>query len=109
MGHFVVGMLLPCLPLIEMLLTQCNEHRETIRNTRDLIAKLDPIIDTLCAKRMVTGLKTTTRNIQDEIFRHRKSCPFVRDWVYWQFRNGQEEEMKYSIERKVSGCLSTCK
>jgi len=102
---FVAGLLLPCLPLIELLVRQSIEHRQTIADTRRLIGKIDPVIDTLCAKKTVTGLKVVTRTFQDEMFRHRKSCPLVLDGVYWRLRGRQEKEMQFSLKRKIDECL----
>ena len=104
LGQFVAGILFPCLPLLELIIRQIREHSQTASETKDLIGKIDPVIDALCSGNKPANLDTLLRTFQDEIFRHRKNCPLVLDWLYWRLRTKQEEEMQFNVRAKINEC-----
>ena len=46
-----------------------------------------------------------TRMYQDQIYRHRSTCPVVFNWFYWFFKDTQENQMQLSVQDKVDEIL----
>jgi hypothetical protein len=101
----LAGFVLPCVPLLVIVIRQTVDNFRSASDTRDLIPKIDAAIETLCSGKSVPHLGVVTRTFQDEIFRHRLRCPLIYDWVYWLLRDRQESEMRFSISEKVKECL----
>ena len=95
------GIVLPFIPFFEIFGRQIISHFRTASQTKELILKIEGPINRVCAGEVVEGLDTFSRTFQDELYRHRKSCPLVFDWVYWRLRSEQEKDMQYSISTKV--------
>lgn len=109
LSKFILGVLLPIVPLIELLLKQIRDHFESHACILELKGKLDNSIEILFQGKGIHNPEAVARVFQDEIFRHRKKCPMVFDWVYWFFRDRQENQMQFSIKGKVEAYLSTRK
>lgn len=95
------GLIFPLIPFIEIYIRQIIGHFRTADGTRELIERIEQPINQLMAGENVGGLDSFSRTFQDELYRHRKSCPLVFDWVYWRMRNSQEKDMYFSIASKV--------
>lgn len=99
---FLLGVLLPMVPLIELLGKQIKEHYNCDTLTSNLRDSLDTTLDSIISGENIPSPKVLSRTYQDEIYRHRSSCPMVFDWVYWLFRDDQEVQMSFNITDKVN-------
>lgn len=104
-GKFFLGILMPMVPLIEIIIKQLKEHFDAEKHIKELQTKLDGFIDRIIAGEDIPDADTITRCVQDEIFRHRYKCPMVPDIVYWLYRDKQEDQMNFGIESKVKEYL----
>ena len=95
------GLVLPLIPFIEITIRQIINHFRAATETNELIVKIEDIINRVCVGEAVEGLDALSRTFQDELYRHRRSCPLIFDWVYWLLRSGQEKDMQYSISSKT--------
>lgn len=101
MGVFVIGVLLPVIPLIELLIKQINEHHGSDCCSTDLKDNLNDTISKIIKGEVVNNPESLARTYQDEIYRHRSKCPMVFDWMYWMFKDKQEQQMQFSIVETV--------
>jgi hypothetical protein len=76
---------------------------DTIKHLKNTIESL--LDDPLLFSAGNNDIKNNLRIVQDEIFRHRKSCLFVPDFFYKYFRDNQEKQMNYSAEYYVNKFL----
>lgn len=53
-----------------------------------------------------TDLDMVSRQVQDEIFDHRKTTPIVFDWFYRREKNKQESSTVFSVGKAVEEYLS---
>jgi hypothetical protein len=99
-SQVVGGIIFPCLPLLDLLITQIRGHLKAASNTETLVKEVDGVIEEICAGQTVPHINRS-RTFQNEIFNHRKCCPLVFDWLYWLLRTRQEQNMRFSVEATI--------
>lgn len=92
----LIGALFLMLPFFEVASGYARDQFLTIGSTRDLKRLVDRYIES------EDFTDVASRNIQDNIFRHRSSAPFVPNWFYERFRSQQENQMNYGASHYVS-------
>ena len=105
-ANLILWIIMPLLPLGEMVIKQVKLHEDSSKCVKELKDKLDNLIEDLINKKKIENLESVARICQDEIFRHRKKSPMVYDWIYNLFLSKQEEQMQYSVGRKVDEYLN---
>ncbi len=100
-GAFVIGVLLPIIPLMELLIKQINEHHGSDCCSTDLKEHLNETISNITNGGTINNPESLARTYQNEIYRHRSKCPMVFDWMYWIFKDKQEEQMRFSVAETV--------
>ena len=101
MGTFVLGVLLPMIPLIELLVKQISEHHGSSCCSTELKENLNDTLLSITSGVTIQNPESLARTFQDEIFRHRSKCPMVFDWMYWIFKDKQEQQMQFSVAETV--------
>lgn len=46
-------------------------------------------------------LKDVSRKLQDEIYQHRSTSPLIFDWFYNKYRNIQESQTSYTLDKMI--------
>lgn len=105
-GVFVIGVLLPMIPLMELLIKQINEHHGSNCCSTDLKENLNDTISRIINGEVINNPESLARTYQDEIYRHRSKCPMVFDWMYWIFKDKQEEQMHFSVAKTVQEIIN---
>ncbi len=100
-GVFLIGVLLPMIPLMELIIKQINEHRGSDCCSTDLKDNLNDTLSRIINGEVINNPASLARTYQDEIYRHRSKCPMVFDWMYWIFKDKQEQQMQFSIVETV--------
>ena len=75
------------------------EEADTVDRLRDHAKSLWD--QALSGKLSEPEVTLASRNLQDDIYDHRRTSPLVPDWVFRRFRNRQENEMNRGIEALV--------
>ncbi|EKE19270.1 MAG: hypothetical protein ACD_9C00068G0002 [uncultured bacterium] len=89
--------------LFKILLKQINSQEATIKNTEHIKDHLEKLIeDTMDGNKSKSDLKNNIRIIQDEIYRHRKFCFSLPDWLHKFFRETNEKQMVYNADIHVA-------
>ncbi len=93
--------------LFKILLKQINSQESTIKSTEHIKDQLEKLIEeTIDGGKNKSDLKNDIRVIQDEIYRHRKSCFSLPDWLHNFFSETNEQQMIYNADihiAKLSG------
>lgn len=89
------------IPLIELLIKQINEHHGSDCCSTDLKDNLNDTLSRIINGEVINNPESLARTYQDEIYRHRSKCPMVFDWMYWIFKDKQEEQMQFSVSKTV--------
>lgn len=100
-GVFLIGVLLPMIPLMELIIKQINEHHGSDCCSTDLKDNLNDTLSRIINGEVINNPESLARTYQDEIYRHRSKCPMVFDWMYWIFKDKQEQQMQFSIVETV--------
>jgi hypothetical protein len=100
---FVLAGIMPLMPAITLAIRQFYEHN-------DAAARADKLKE--CAERLWSealrgtlspdGIAARSRQLQDEIFEHRRRSPLIFDWMYDCLRNHDEELMNKGAEALVA-------
>jgi hypothetical protein len=100
---FVLAGIMPLMPAITLALRQFYEHN-------DAAARADKLKE--CAERLWSealrstlspdGTAVRSRQMQDEIFEHRRRSPLILDWIYERLRNHDEDLMNTGAEALVA-------
>lgn len=84
------------LPFFEFTTVYATGQHSTIKRSAELKSLVEDCMD----KRDFGD--ESSRRIQDAMFQHRSSAPFVPDFFYALFKDDQESQMNYSAEHYVS-------
>lgn len=95
--------ILPILPLLSILIEQIESQIATISKIESLKEKIESLIEAVInSGHKKSDLAKKIRTIQDEIYRHRKSCFSLPDWLHFIFVNKYENQMVYNAEIHIS-------
>jgi hypothetical protein len=97
-GHFkmeqwVLSALVPLLPVFNLCFRQCSEQKEAADRLDGLKRHAEKIWADLLSGVSEDERLSQARELQDEIFDHRKRSPLIFNWIYNLLRNEQEEQM----------------
>lgn len=104
--EFILGVLIPTLPLMELTIKQINEHGLNNINSNRLKKILSSELHQITNNIPIANSEFKTRIFQDQIYRYRSTCPVVFDWFYWFFKDTQEDQMQLSVKDKVEEILN---
>jgi hypothetical protein len=108
LADFVLAGIMPLMPAITLAIRQFYEHN-------DAAARADKLKE--CAERLWSeslrntvssdGIAVLSRQLQDEIFEHRRRSPLILDWIYERLRNHDEDLMNKGAEALVAEASSS--
>lgn len=108
--NFFLVVLAPLLPVFTFGIRQFNEHRESANTLDRLKGHSEKLWDkAVSGKFTPEELAIASRELQDEIYDHRKRSPLVFDWIYRRLRNTHEEQMNKGAEALVEEALQSAK
>lgn len=104
---FLLAIIVPLFPAIIFGIRQCRANIQTA-------ARLDTIkthtmnLWNKAVKNEIEPeeLAKKCRELQDEIYDHRRRCPLILDWIYEKFRNKSEELMKKTAKALIEEILN---
>jgi hypothetical protein len=88
---FIMSAIIPLLPGLKFLIKQVQDSYATTQRLEKLSEHSQARLD-----KMISGdePRMTARNIQDEIYSHRKSAGLIPDWFFMRHRSADETSMK---------------
>jgi len=96
----------PFTPLLKMAFEQFSSHRKSADRLDKLKNHLNTAIDTMTTKPSNVVQESTTRSIQDEIYRHRSSSTPIPSIFYWFFKKQYEDGMNFSANKFIEDYLA---
>ena len=101
---FVIATLLPAITYI---FQQYREHKKSLQTLQRLTAKQSALWNQLINTHKVSEIEI--RQLQDEIYNHRKQGALIFDWLYYKMKNSQQDSMNYSIKQSAQEYLKNAK
>jgi hypothetical protein len=100
---FCLTVLAPLLPAIQLGWRLYSDHTESANN----LDRLRDLVEDLWKKSLYNNLPPeeilkASRDLQDEIYNHRRKSPVIFNWIYQCLRNAREEEMNKGAEDFVA-------
>lgn len=106
--NFFLVVLAPLLPVFTFGIRQFNEHRESANTLDRLKGHSEKLWDKAVSDKFTPEeLAIASRELQDEIYDHRKRSPLVFDWIYRRLRGPHEEQMNKGAEELVEEALQS--
>lgn len=87
----LLSILLPLLPALGFLIKQLVENSATIHRLKDLEEHSQKRLDALMSGEVPV---CNSREIQNEVFLHRKNVAMIPDWFFRKFRSKEEQSMR---------------
>lgn len=100
-NELILTMYLPALPLGAFVLREHRKQGDTIESLTTLKAEVEKTWEKALEGASHAELTTTSRALQDAIYRHRASNPLVFDWLYNRLRKGNEDLAHHAAEKLV--------
>lgn len=104
--NVIQGIFLPVLPLILMLLNQIIAQKNTIKYLHYIKNHTEDLLDGNFEEKNDFELSRAARTIQDEIYRHRKSCLPIPNFLFFKLRDSFEKQMIFNAEEKIEQILN---
>lgn len=99
---FLVGVIAPLLPVYAWGIRNHRLNREAAGNMDRLRSLIDELWQADFLKKQSAGkLTEIARNLQDEIYDHRRSTPSVFDRLYKKFQRGDNDDMNEIANRMI--------
>jgi len=95
------------LPAITYIIQQYREHKKSLQTLQRLTAKQSALWNQLINTHKVSEIEI--RQLQDEIYNHRKQGALIFDWLYYKMKNSQQDSMNYSIKQSAQEYLKNAK
>jgi hypothetical protein len=97
----VMASLVPAAPLLLLGIRNFRENRSAANRSQRIKDALERVWAEALAGLDEASLAARTRQIQDEIFEHRRSSPLVFDSIYNAMRNRLERHAAFSVDQMV--------
>ncbi|PKD39514.1 hypothetical protein CWO84_15020 [Methylomonas sp. Kb3] len=101
MEDFILKVLAPLSPLF---LLGIRQYREQI-DSANRLDKLNDYIKSLwrdaLLKKSKSELTTKSRNLQDELFEHRRKTPPIFDFIFEKLRNSYNDNMNFGLDELI--------
>lgn len=99
---FILKVIVPFLPLARFTYKQFYDNYKAMKSINSLKQKIERSFNEILNKDLNSSdITKKSRSFQDEIFKHRKSCPLIFDWFYFRYRKEQESISNYSADESV--------
>ena len=106
-GHFpldqwVLGAIVPLLPVSFLGIRQYKEQREAADRLDALRGHAERLWREALGGVDYETLARQSRELQDELYDHRRRNPLIFDWIYARLRSRQEEQMNRAADELVA-------
>jgi len=101
-SDLLVTLLVPFLPVLTWSLRERLQHVNTATSLTNLSAEWGEIWTRALDGADETEVTSNSRGLQDAIYQHRERSPLVFDWVYYRFRETNEDEAHHASEDLVA-------
>ncbi|MBI1763958.1 MAG: hypothetical protein HYR56_21240 [Acidobacteria bacterium] len=103
---FVFKTFIPFLPAFQWGIRETKKQQEAARTLDRLYAEIQRLWGkTLKGELTDDQLQLASRNLQNEIYDHRRSAPFIFDWIYNRYKSKDDEQMNVNTESLVKDYL----
>lgn len=102
LNDLILTMCLPVLPLVAYVLREHRKQNDTIETLTTLKSEVEKMWEKALAGASSDELTTSSRALQDAIYRHRASNPLVFDWLYNKLRVREEGLTRHAVEKMVA-------
>ncbi len=92
----LVSIVAPLVPICLYIYKQHTENKATMTRLDKLSYKADDLWEKALSNVDASTLTTSSRKLQNDLYKHRESALMIWDWFYWFFRNKQEYNMNLS-------------
>lgn len=94
LSDFVFALLIPLQPAFLWVIREYKKQRETSSALDRLHQEASRLWEKACKQELSDEqLTQASRDLQNEIYDHRRAAPFIFDWVYEKLKNKDEEQM----------------
>lgn len=94
LSDFIYSMLIPMLPAFLWTIREHKKQQETASTLDRLHTAACKLWERALKRKLADGqLKQASRDLQNEIYDHRRSAPFIFDWIYNRLRKADEAQM----------------
>lgn len=100
MQSFLIIALATVMPAISYLIQQYREHKHSLKTLEHLSRKQTALWEKLLNQQSINDIEI--RQLQDEIYNHRKNGALVFDRLYEKMKKTQEDSMYYSCEQSIN-------
>ncbi|MFN7152399.1 MAG: S-4TM family putative pore-forming effector [Acidovorax sp.] len=101
-SDLILTMCVPLLPLFAYVLREYRKQNDTIEALTTLKSEVEKLWDKALSGASSEELTSSSRALQDAIYRHRASNPLVFDWLYNKLRNREEDLTRHAVEKLVT-------
>jgi hypothetical protein len=96
----------PLIPVLILGLRQSAEQKEAAERLDALRRHAERMWNDILAGESAEEATQQARELQDEIFDHRRRNPLIFDWIYNLLRNRQEEQMNKAASALIEQARS---
>lgn len=100
-NDLILTLCLPVLPMVAYVLREHRKQDDTIETLTTLKSEVEKLWDKALSGTSPEELTSSSRALQDAIYRHRASNPLVFDWLYNILRNREEDLTHHAVEKLV--------
>jgi hypothetical protein len=104
---FILKVVAPLLPVFVFGIRQLREQRDAAARVDQLRAHAESLWANALTGHSADALAKASRDLQDEIYSHRRSSPLIFDSLYQRLKRGHEQEMNIGAESLVREAQST--
>ena len=102
---FVLAAINPLMPVFVLGIRQCKEHIESAARLDKLKDHTGKLWDKALKNEIPKELAHDSRDLQDEIYNHRRTNPLIFDWLYGRLRTGNEALMNKAADELVEEAI----
>ena len=96
---FLIEVILPSIPVFMFAYKEINSNTESIDNLNHLKNLIESKLKDVNINSEID--EELLRKIQDRIYQNRVLSPLIPDFIYYFVRTKLEDEMNYSVEKKL--------
>lgn len=102
MENFILKVLAPLSPVFLLGICQYREQIDSANHLDKLKDYSESLWKDALSKKTKTEITTKSRNLQDELFEHRRKSPPIFDFIFKRLRNSYNEKMNFGLGELVN-------
>ena len=105
LAEFILGIAVPFTPTFVLGIRQYKEYTESAARLDELRKYAERLWDKGLEEVSFEKLTRKSRDLQDEIYNHRRASPLIFDGLYKRYRNEMEKQMKGAMHKMIEDAL----